>query len=257
MSPLRRVVANRLLLWNLVSRDIKVRYKRTLLGVLWALLEPLLRMVIYTVVFSQILRVDAQPYPVFVLAGLLPWNLLRASLSTAEVSIVGNATLIRKMVFPHEILVLAGMGSNLINFAISLLLLVPLLLAYQVPLTTSLAALPALVAVQLLLVLGTSLALAAICVEYRDVGFLAAFALSALFYLSPVLYPSSLVPEALKTVYQWNPLAVLIDAYRAAIMGTPWPAPTQLLFCALVAATVFVAGYVYFRAKSRYFAELL
>jgi lipopolysaccharide transport system permease protein len=245
------------LLARLVARDIRIRYKRSVLGIVWALAEPLVTMTLFTVVFSLFMRVDTPRYPAFVLCGILVWSFSQTGVTYALTSVSGNRNLVKKIYFPREILPLATVLGRLVHFLLSLLLLVPFLVYFRVPLSANLAFLPLLVLVQLGLVTGLALLFSALSTLYEDVGFLVTFAFSGLFYLSPVFYPVELVPAGLRTLYLLNPFAALITAYRAVILQASPPPWLPLGAASVTATLVLAAGYAVFKRLEWIFAEVL
>jgi len=253
---LRELLSYRELFINLTVRDLLVRYKRSALGFAWARIEPLSQMLVYTVVFSMLLRIDTPNYPLFVLCGLLPWALFFSGITYSLRSISDNAPLIKKVYFRREMLPLSCVAGRLVHFAMSLLLLLPLMLYYDVPLRLSLAWLPLIIMIQLLHVAGIAVCLAALNTLYDDIFFITNFVLSALFYLTPVFYPVSMVPPDYRAVYMLNPMAALIRSYRAVVLdgGTP---PFELWISALTGVMVIGLGGFVFRRLDPRFAEVL
>lgn len=194
---LRDVWAYRELLYFLVWRDVKVRYKQTLLGVLWVILQPVVSMAIFTVLFGMLLKVPSGdvPYPVFAFAGLLPWNYFSQALSRSSTSVVNSAHLITKIYFPRLVIPLSGVLSSLVDFAIAFGVLVVLMVVYGIAPTTRLAVLPPLILLAMATALGFGLWLSALNVKYRDVGYLLPFLIQIWMYLTPVVYGSGLIPE--------------------------------------------------------------
>jgi len=248
---------HRQLVYCLVSRDLRVRYKRSVLGVLWAFAEPLVLMLLYSVVFSLLLRVQTPAYPAFALAGVVVWGFLHTGVTYSLSSITQNANLVKKIYFPREILPLAMVLGRAVHFLLSLFLLVPFLIAFDIRPTPYLLLLPLLVLIQLVLVLGLALLFSAVSTLYEDVGFLVNFAFSGLFYLSPVVYPVELVPARFQTLYLANPIAALITSYRAVIIsGTP-PPWTALGLAAFTSVLALALGLFVFRRVEWSFAEVL
>ena len=245
------------LLKNLVIRDLKVRYKRSVLGVLWALLEPLILMILFTVVFSMLLRIKVEKYPVFVLCGLLPWSFFSTGLSYSASSILQHANLIKKIYFPREIIPLGVILARLVNFLISLILLFGFMLAFGVTFTPYIALLPLIIALQLLLIVGLSLFFTSLNTFYYDVGFILEFLLFGWFYVTPVFYPVSMVPERFLKFYMLNPMAVIVHSYRQVLLYGQAPNFGQLMIAALLIAVAFLIGWSVFRRLEYRFAEVL
>ena len=242
---------------NLVTRDLKVRYKRSLLGVSWAFFEPIIQMVIYSIVFSYFLKVPVENYPVFVLTGLVAWSYFSSGLVIPQAMIRDNAPLIKKIYFPREILPLASLMGRAVHFWVSLLVLIPFLIYFDVSLNPELLYLPLLFLVQTLLMAGIVLMLAPLNTLYDDIGFLTDFSLRALFYLSPVVYPASMVPDEFRGVFDLNPMSILIEAYRDIILYGRQPDLFQLLALTAVTLVLVVTGLWIFRRMQTKFAEVL
>lgn len=245
------------LVFCLVSRDLRVRYKRSVLGVLWAFAEPLLLMALFTIVFSLFLHVPVANYPAFVLCGIVVWGFFQSGVTYPLSSVTMNSSLVKKIYFPREILPLSMVIGRFVHFLLSLLLLVPFLAWFRVPLSTNLLLLPLLILLQLMLTLGLALLFSALSTLYEDVAFLVGFSFTGLFYVSPVLYPVEMVPEAFRALYMLNPVAALLCGYRAALLGTgafPWQA---LGLAAVLSLLALGLGYAVFKRLEWSFAEVL
>ncbi len=272
IAKLRELLGYRELIESLVVRDLKVRYKNSILGFLWSLVNPLLLMTVFTVVFTIMLpNVSIPKFPVFVLCALLPWNFFHTSVIGATHSIVQNGHLIKKVYFPREVLPIATVLSNLANFMLALPVLFLFIIIFRVPLTIWLLYLPLVMAVQLAFTIGIALILATVNVFYRDTGVIMEVLMQAWFFLTPVFYPVDILPEwrtlwgiALpirRLTYILNPMASIIASYRSVLYGftdgSP-PAPPALDFFSrtIVTSLVFlVVGYVIFTRYSPRFGE--
>lgn len=242
----------------LTWRDLLVRYKQTAMGVLWAFLQPFLTMAVF-VVFGHLAKLptDGLPRPVLIFAGLLPWQFFSASLSAASQSLVGNAHLISKVYFPRLIVPLSAVATSLVDFAIAGLFLVVLMAWYQILPPAQIAVLPLIVALAFGAALGAGLWLTALNVRYRDFRFLLPFIVQFGLYVSPVAFPSSLVPEPWRIWYALNPMVGVIDGFRWCLLGTG-PAPTNsLAMSALIVAVLLASGTWYFRRAERSFADVI
>ena len=255
---LRELWSFRELLYSLVARDIKVRYRQTLVGVGWAVLQPLLTMVVLTVVFGSAARMpsDGVPYPLFAYAGLLAWTFFANAVFTSSNSLAGNGPLISKVYFPRLIIPIAAVAARLVDFAIAFVLLLGLMAWYRAGFTPQLWAVPFLVLLSVMLALACGLWLSALNVKYRDVNVALPHVLQFVMFATPVFYSSSMLPARWRWMATLNPLAVLIDGYRAAFFGAPfdWPALTGCLaFATLLLAIAVMA----FRSMEEQFPDLV
>jgi lipopolysaccharide transport system permease protein len=247
------------LLWMWTVRDIKVRYKQSVLGAAWAILQPLSLMLIFNVIFSYFVRVptDNIPYPIFSYTALLPWTTFAASVTFAVPSLVTNMNLVTKIYFPREILPMSSVIAGLIDFMIAALVFAGMLVYYRIPVYGTLILLPVLLAIQMLLTLGVVLFASAVNVFYRDIRFVVPLAVQLWMYLTPVIYPATLIPERFRNLYMLNPMAGLIEAYRTIALKGAWPDWTHLGLAALISLIVFVVGYSYFKRVEWQFADLI
>jgi lipopolysaccharide transport system permease protein len=247
------------LLYFLVWRDVKVRYKQTAIGAAWAVLSPLLTVVIFAVVFGGLARIpsDGLPYIVFAFAGFLPWTYFAQAFGRAAGSLVGNAHLITKVYFPRLMIPLAAVTTPAVDFCLSLLPLFGLMLWYRVAPTWALLALPGFLLLAATIALGMALWLAPINVRYRDVNHTVPFLVQAWMYCSPVVYPLSLVPESWRVVYSLNPMVGVIEGFRWSLLGTAAPDATAIALSVAVGLAVLVSGLVFFRRMERAFADVI
>ncbi len=257
---LRDLWSYRELLYFLAWRDVKVRYKQTALGVAWALLQPLLTMLISTLIFGRLggfgARTGGIPYPIFVFAGLLPWTFFANAITTSGNSLVGSANLITKVYFPRMIIPGAAVAAGLVDFFIAFVLLIGLLLYYQMTLTWNLLLFPVLVFFTALLATGVGMWLSALNVKYRDVRFALPFIVQLWMFVSPVFYPSNLLPDKYRWAFALNPLTGIIEAYRSSLFGRPtdW---TALGVSALLTICILVYGSYSFRRMEKTFADIV
>jgi lipopolysaccharide transport system permease protein len=244
-------------MWTL--REIKIRYKQSILGGAWAILQPLSLTLMFTIVFSVIVRVSTGdiPYPIFAYSALLPWTFLATSITFAVPSLVNNLNLVTKIYFPREILPVASVGAAFVDLLVASTIFLGMLLLYHVPLQWTLLYVPVLIAVQAVLILGVVLLASAINVFYRDVRFVVPLGLQLWFYASPVIYPLSLVPETLRPVYMLNPMAGLIDSYRRVILLGEPPVIRFLGPAVMIAVVLLLVGYRYFKRAEGQFADLI
>lgn len=256
---LRRLYQYRDLLFTWTLREIRVRYKQSVIGGLWALLQPLALTIIFTLVFSRLARVpsDGIPYPVFSYSALLFWTFFATSLSFAVPSLVNNMNLVTKIYFPREILPISSVGAAFFDLCIASFIFVGLIVFYRVPLSASILWLPLLLLVQVLLTLGVVLILSAVNVFFRDVRFLLPLLTQVWMYASPVIYSTTLIPERLRMLYMLNPMAGLLDSYRRVILQGQPPVPAYLAVSAAVALLLFAGGYAFFKRSEPSFADMI
>jgi len=250
--------AYRELLFFLVWRDVKVRYKQTALGVAWAVLQPLLTMFVFSLFFGRLARMasDGLPYPVFNLAGLVPWTFFAFGVNEAATSVVGSRQLITKVYFPRLAIPLATVLAGLVDFAIAFLLLLGVMAWYGiVPGLEALVVIP-LVLLAFVTALGVGLWLAALNVQYRDVRYVLPFLTQLWLFATPIVYPSSLVPAAWRPVYGLNPMVGVVDGFRWALLGSAPPGPI-LAVSTCAALALALGGIFYFRRMERAFADIV
>ena len=255
---LRELWRYRELVYFLAWRDVKVRYKQTALGVAWVLLQPLLAMGIFSIVFgARGLTTNGIPYPLFVVSGLVPWFYFSNATSGASGSIVGNTQLISKVYFPRLAIPLAAVLANLIDLGVGLALVLVLLIAFGVPLGLQLLAVPALVGLLVLTALGVSVWFAALDVQYRDVRYAVPFFIQVWLFATPVIYAASDVPERWRWLLALNPMTGIIEAFRWSLLGSGDPPLAAVGGSALVVLALIATGLVYFRRMERTFADVI
>jgi lipopolysaccharide transport system permease protein len=251
------------LLYFLVWRDVKVRYKQTVLGVLWIILQPVVSMVVFSALFGGLLDVPSGgvPYPIFLYSALLPWNYFSGSLTRSSASVVGSANLIRKVYFPRLVIPISGVLSGLVDFAVAFSVLAALMLFYRVAPTPAVLLLPAFILLAMATSLGFGLWLSALNVRFRDVGYLVPFLVQIWMYLTPVIYPVTLIPERLRWLLALNPMTGVVEGFRWALLGAHLEdaAPPGGLFYASIAIAlgVLVSGLIFFRRTERTFADVI
>jgi lipopolysaccharide transport system permease protein len=256
---LGEVWSYRELIFFLVWRDLKVRYKQTALGVAWAVLQPLVTVIIFTVIFGRLAGLPSEgvPYPAFALAALLPWQLFSAAVAGSSNSLIGSSNLLTKVYFPRLIIPLAAVVSTLADFAVSSVLLAGLLVWYGIVPGAGIVLLPLLVAQALVLALAIGLWASALNVQYRDVQFALPFALQAMLFASPVAYSAALVPQGpWRTVYGLNPLVGVIQGFRWALLGAEPPGPLAWL-SAVVTLALLIGGLFFFKRMEDSFADVI
>ncbi|MEA4907347.1 MAG: ABC transporter permease [Anaerolineaceae bacterium] len=256
---MREFYQSRELLYTWTMRDFKVRYSQSLLGIAWAILQPLSLMLIFSVIFSLFIKVPTEgvPYPLFAYTSLLPWTFFSNALSFAIPSLVNNMNLVSKIYFPREILPLSSILVCLLDFIISISIYVFMLLWYHWPIGWSVLFVPVILSIQLIFMYGISLLASAINVFYRDVRFIIPLAVQIWMYISPVIYPVSLVPERLQPFYLINPMAVIIDSYRRVILYQQAPDWPYLILATAISLLLLLLSYRYFKKAEREFADLI
>jgi lipopolysaccharide transport system permease protein len=254
----REIWAYRELLAFLVWRDVKIRYKQTALGGLWAILQPLTAMIIFGALFSRVtgMRGDGSPYPLFVFAGLVPWTFFANAVSLASNSLVGSEQMIRKTFFPRILIPLGIILALGLDMLISLGFMAILIALYRWPVSISLAWLPLLLFGTFLAAGGFSLILGALNVKYRDVKYVVPFVTQMAFFVTPVLYPSSHLSAKLRLVLAFNPMSGMVEGFRHSLLGSPisWP---FVLTSTSLSLIVFVGGLYFFRRMERSFADVI
>ncbi len=247
------------LLYFLIWRDVKVRYKQTTLGVAWAVLQPLLTMAVFTIFFGRLAKIPSNgvPYPLFAFAGLLPWQLFAFSISEAANSLVASQNLIKKVYFPRLVIPFATVLAGLLDFAVGFILLLAMMMYYRIPLTAGIFLLP----VFLLLAISTALAvgiwLSALNVQFRDVRHTIGFLIQFWMFATPVAYPSSLIPEKWRALYGLNPMAGVVEGFRWALLGTKTSPGPMILVSSLAVLILLTGGLIYFRRMERTFADVV
>ena len=247
------------LLYIFVWRDIKVRYKQTIFGVAWAIAQPLLMMIVFSLFFGTLAKVPSQgiPYPLFTYSALLPWTLFASGITRASNSLVSESNLIQKVYFPRLLMPLSSILSPLVDFLIAFVVLIGLMLYFGYLPGITMLWLPLLLILELMLALGVGLWLSAINVEYRDVAFLVPFLVQVWLFASPVIYSSNFVPERFQVAYGLiNPMSGIIEGFRWAILGTEPPSYLLVASAGIVVA-VLVSGAFYFRRREKAFADVV
>jgi lipopolysaccharide transport system permease protein len=256
---LRELWAYRGLFFFLVWRDVKVRYAQTVLGAGWAILQPVLTMLVFTVIFGRFANIpsDGVPYAVFSLAALVPWTYFSTALSGASNSLVSSTNLITKVYFPRLVIPFAPVLAGLVDFAVALVVLGAVMLFYGiVPGPLALVVVPLLLVGMMLTSAGVGCWLAALNIQYRDVKHVTPFLVQVWMYASPIVYPMSLVPERYRAVYALNPMAGIVEGFRSVLLGTGAVAWPTIGLSLAVGAVLFVTGSFYFRRTERVFADV-
>jgi lipopolysaccharide transport system permease protein len=247
------------LLYFLAWRDILVRYKQTVVGVSWALIRPLLTMIILTIVFGRLAKMPSEgvPYPILVFCGMLPWQFFSTAVSESSNSLIGNSSLISKVYFPRMTIPASSMVTSLVDFAISAALLTVLMAWYQFVPTARVMLLPGFVLLALAAAFGTGLWISALMVNYRDFRFVVPFIVQFGLYISPVGFSSSVIPEEWRLIYSLNPMVGVIDGFRWALLRDIPLHPSGFLTSLIVATVLVGTGVRYFRRTERTFADVI
>lgn len=255
---LREVWRSRELLSTFIWRDLKVRYKQTVLGFIWALLDPVIRMIVLTVIFGKLIRVNSEgyPYAIFVYAGLLPWGYFSATFTNIANSLVSQGQLMTKVYFPRLVIPISTLGVKLVDLAIAFLVLVALMIGYGVPVRWSILGVIPLTVLAMAASLGVGTIMGALTAAYRDFRFITQFLVQLWMYVTPVVYSVKIVPEGWRWLIDLNPMTAVVDGYRSAILGkdVAWSSMASGVAVALVLLPV---GLICFRRIERKFADIV
>jgi lipopolysaccharide transport system permease protein len=257
---LRDLWTYRELIYFMIWRDLKVRYKQTLLGAAWAVIQPLLTMLVFNFLFNNVAKLpsDGIPYPIFSYTALLPWGLFSTALNSASRSLTSNHNMITKIYFPKLILPMASVLAGLVDFAIAFVILIGLMVYYQVtPSLTALWAVPVFLLLSVITALGVALWLSAINVKYRDVGYALPFLTQFWMFITPVAYSSKVISEKWQIIYALNPMAGVVNGFRWALLGSGNPPDILVAISTGIALVVLFTGLVYFRNMERTFADTI
>jgi len=260
MLDLSELWAYRELVYFLTWRDVKVRYKQTFLGVAWAIIQPLFTMIIFTLFFGRLAgledRTNGIPYPLFAYAGLLPWTFFSNALTNSGNSLVGSANLITKVYFPRMIVPGAAVAAGLIDFAIGFIILIPLLIYYRITPTWNLFMLPVLVALITVLATAVGMWLSALNVKYRDIRFALPFLIQLWMFVSPIIYPASILPAKWRWLLELNPLTGIIEGFKSALFGVTFNWTSLAISAVLTLLSLVYAAFSFSRVERR-FADIV
>lgn len=247
------------LLYFFIWRDIKVRYKQTIMGVSWAIIQPFFTMVIFSVFFGRLAKVpsDDLPYPLFSYAALVPWTFFANGLTQAPNSLVMNADMVKKIYFPRLLMPAATILAGVVDFILAFVVLLGMMLAFGYLPTSNVIWLPLLLLLALVTALGVGIWLTALNVQFRDVRYAVPFLTQAWLFLTPIAYPSSMLEEPWRTLYGLNPMAGVVEGFRWALLGTDTAPGPIVLVSALMATIIFVSGVFYFRRMEKRFADVI
>lgn len=245
--------------WQLTYREVKARYKQSILGFAWALLVPLLNLLVLSIVFSNLFKVPTGglPYPIFLFVALVPWTFFANSIMASTGSIISNASLVTKIFLPRELFPVSVIASKIIDLMLTSVILICFLIYFGIGINLNLIFLPVILFTQLLLMLGISFILSATNVYFRDIENIQPVFLTIWLYLTPVIYSPQLIPDNLKWLFMLNPMTGIINAYRASILFSENPLTPEFLYSVIISVFVFFLGLVYFRNRSKYFADVI
>jgi len=256
---LRELWEYRELLYFLIWRDVKVRYKQTVLGAAWAIIQPFFTMVVFSVFFGKLAKIpsDGLPYPVFSYAALVPWTFFASGLRQASTGLVTHAGLIKKVYFPRLAIPIARVLAGTVDFVLAFIVLLGMMLTYGIVPTVNVLWLPFFLLLALITSLGTALWLSAMNVQFRDVGYTVPFITQFWMYATPIAYPSSLLPRPWRTLYGINPMAGVAEGFRWALLGTDTAPGPIIVVSSMVALMLLVSGAFYFRRMEKTFADVV
>ena len=255
LQRMKEIYCYREMLLNLVVKELRARYKGSVLGFFWSFLNPLLMLIVYSVIFSFLMRTSTKNYAMFLFVALLPWNYLANSVMQGAGSLVYNSSLVKKVYFPREVLPLAVVSANMVNYLLSLLILVPALLVFRVKLTVALFAFPVVLLLQTFLVLAMTLLVSIGNVYFRDLEHITGVLITVWFFLTPVLYSAEMMPEKVQKFFLLNPAAPLIEAYREMFFYGRWPDWKCLGWVAVVNIALFLMSFWIFGRLQQAVAE--
>ncbi|MEE9188494.1 MAG: ABC transporter permease [Anaerolineales bacterium] len=256
---LRELWLYRELIYFLTWRDLKVRYKQTVLGAGWAILQPVLSMIVFSIFFGSLLNVPSEgvPYPIFSYAALLPWGVFAKALNDTGRSLVSNRAMLTKIYFPRMVIPLASVFSSLADFLIAFIVMLGLMLYYRIAPTSNIWTLPLFLLLSVITALGVGLWLSAMNVLYRDIGYMIPYITQLWFYLTPIVYSSSEVPEEWRIFYALNPMVGVVEGFRWALLGTADAPDAIIAVSATISLVIFISGMFYFRRMERTFADMV
>ncbi len=247
------------LLYFLAWRDVKVRYKQTIIGAAWAILTPVMTMIVFSAIFGSLIGIPSNgvPYPIFVYSALLPWTFFASALRESGSSLVANANLISKVYFPRLVLPIASVLVAMLDFAVAFVVLVVMMLFYRIIPGFGILLVPLFLLLSLLTALGAGLWLSALEVKYRDVRHTVPFLTQFWLFLTPVIYPSSLIPERWRLLYGLNPMVGVVEGFRWSLLGTTKTPDQMVLVSTIVVLAMFIGGLFFFRRVEREFADVV
>lgn len=264
MKYLNKFIYNAKLLWfyrellvNLAKREITVRYKQSVLGYGWVIINPLFQILVISFVFSTFLKVPSVgvPFIIFLSVALLPWTFFSTSLTSSTNALVNNSALITKIYFPREILIYSTILAKIVDFGLSLLILIVLMIFFQIPVNLHILWVPFILIIQMVLTTGISLLLSAFNLFYRDVQYILTLALTLWFYITPIAYPIEVIPDKFRLIFSLNPMAVIVNAYREVVIGQGNPNINSLTLALAISILIFISGFIVFKKLEKSFAD--
>ncbi len=247
------------LLFFLVARDIKVKYKQTVLGGLWAVIQPFFMMVVFTLFFGKLAKIpsDGIPYPIFNYTAMVAWTYFTAATTSAGNSVVGSGNLLSKVYFPRIFIPMTSVLAGLLDFFISFLLLFGMMYYFHIYPNTMIMVLPLLILLMMLTASGIGMILAALNAKYRDIRYTIPFLMQFWMFATPIVYPASMVPEKYRILYALNPMTGIIEGFRSSLLGTVAFPTDMVIISAVISLTLFFAGLIYFKQVERYLADII
>jgi lipopolysaccharide transport system permease protein len=243
----------------LVIRDIKVKYKQTVLGGLWAVIQPFFLMVVFTLFFGKLAKIpsDGIPYPIFNFTALIAWTYFSTAINNSSNSIVGSGSLISKVYFPRILIPLTPVVAGLLDFTIAFVVLIGMMIYYHIYPSILVFILPVLIILMMLIASGIGMVLAALSAKYRDVRYMIPFLVQFWMFATPIVYPASMIPEKYRMIYALNPMTGVIEGFRSAILGKTAFPTEMILISTIISLGVFLIGLLYFKQVERYFADVI
>jgi len=256
---LKELWTYRELLYFLIWRDVKVRYKQTALGAAWAIIQPVMTMVVFSVFFGRLAKIpsDGVPYPIFSFAALVPWTFFSNGLTQSSNSLVGSANLITKVYFPRLTIPISSVCSGIVDFLLAFAVLICLMFFYGITPTVNIVWLPLFILLALVTSLGFGMWLSAMNVQYRDIRFIVPFIVQFWLLATPIAYPTSLLKEPWRTIYGLNPMVGVVEGFRWALLGTHTQPVSTIILSSLVSLIVLITGAFYFRRMEKTFADVV
>lgn len=252
---IRKIISSRYILWNMAKKELKAKYLGSVLGIWWAVITPLLMMGAITFIFTKVIRIDIRSFPLFSLAGIMPWFFFSVSLSEATPSLIHKSQLLKQFNFPIKLIPISSVLANFINFVIGLLFIVPVFIIFKIEVITALIFLPLILFLHLLFTIGMGLGLACLNVFFRDLPHLLNILLIFWFWMTPIFYSIDMIPESYSWICNLNPMAIYIRLYQSVLFKAEIPSIGLLLSAIYISLGVFLAGYIVFVKLENYFIK--